>query len=93
MNTRLVEGAAIPDFDRRISAWLQRMCDQPSDDPIVWRVGIRNHERRIYRHITTHGVGQSFEVITFFDKSGFSALPVEFAQEMALDYVYHYDDW
>lgn len=93
MDTALIDGTAVPDFDRNIVAWLQRPRNQPEDDSAVWTIGIRNHDRRIYRHITVHGARQHLDTITFFSERGFSALPVEFVEEPGLDYVFRHETW
>ena len=93
METRLVGGMAVPAFDRDIEAWLLRISKLPEDGQDVWRIGIRNDQRRIYRYICARGERQHFDALTFFDKAGFSALPVKFAQEIAVDYVFQYDPW
>lgn len=93
MDSALIDGATVPDFDRDIAAWLQRPRDWPDDGGHVLKIGVRNHDRRIYRHITVRGTHQHFDAIAFFDESGFSALPVDFAKETGLDYVFHHESW
>jgi hypothetical protein len=93
MDTALIDGTAVPDFDKNIAAWLQRPRSQPDDDRAVWTIGIRNHDLRVYRQITVHGARQHLDTITFFSESGFSALPIEFVQEPGLDYVFRHEPW
>jgi hypothetical protein len=94
MDTALIVGTTVPDFDKNISAWLQKARHHHPDDPsAVVTIGIRNHDHHIYRCITARGKGQHFDAITFFNEAGFSALPVDFAKESGLDYVFHHADW
>ena len=94
MDTTLIAGTDVPDFDKHIIAWLHKARHHhPCDGCAVVKIGIRNRDRHIYRHITVRGKGQHFDTISFFDQSGFSALPVEFSKEAGLDYVFHHDEW
>lgn len=94
MDTTLIAGTAVPEFDKRITAWIDRARHHhPDDDSAVVTIGIRNRRRQIYRHLTVHGHGQHFDTLAFFERSGFSALPVEFAKETGFDYVFHHDEW
>jgi hypothetical protein len=93
MHTRLIAGAAVPDFDKDIAAWLRKSRDYHDDEPGIVRIGIRNQDRCVYRHITLRGKRQHLDAIGFLDQSGFAALPVGFARETGLDYVFHHADW
>jgi hypothetical protein len=94
MDSVLVPGAHVPEFDKQISSLLRKTRNfYPLDDSGIVRIGLRNHDRHIYHHVVAHGASQYADAIRFFEKSGFSALPVDFAQETGLDYVLHRDQW
>ena len=94
MDTSLVPGTRVPPFDRDITAWLHRARHHhPRDNSGAVIIGVRNQDHHIYRYITAKGRGQYFDAINFFSQTGFSALPVEFAKETGLDYIYHRDEW
>lgn len=91
METALIVGKNVPEFDKSIAAWYQKARHHHPDDPSeVLTIGFRNHDQHVYRHITVRGKGQYFDAISFLDQSGFSPLPAELAKELGVDRVYHH---
>jgi hypothetical protein len=94
MDTALIKGAAVPEFDRQLHAWLQKERPRNADDQsAIVTIGIRNQDHHIYRYIRACGTNQHLDTVAFLDQAGFSALPVEFAKETGLDYVFQHAGW
>jgi len=92
METALITGKNVPEFDKNIAAWYQKARHHHPDDPSeVFIIGFRNQDQLVYRYITVRGKGQYFDTISFLEQSGFLPLPTEVALQVGLDQVYHHN--
>lgn len=93
METALIVGKTIPEFDKNIAAWYQKARHHHPDDPSdAVTIGFRNQDQHVYRYITVRGKGQYFDTINFLEQAGFSLLPLEIAEEIGVDRVYRHNE-